>query len=244
MDKSFTKGLTLIEALADSEEARGVTSLANQLGLEKSNIYRLLQTLAARGYVSRVGADYELSSKIWELGVRVRSRLSLVKVAQNYMQSLSDQTGETVHLSILDHFDVIYVDKVESRHPLGATTRIGGRAPAPCLATGKAMLANTKCDARKLKGHLKRYTKNTIIDPAKLNKEFELIRKRGYSVNKGEWADNLFGVAACIKDGIDHVVGAIGVSGPASRFKAPQIEAWSRIVVDAAAGISKIMGRH
>ena len=110
MDKSFIKGLILIETLADSDESRGVTSLANELGLEKSNVYRLLKTLASRGYVRRVGAEYELSSKVWELGLRVRSRLSLVKVAQQHMQFLSDQTGETVHLAILDRYEVVYVD--------------------------------------------------------------------------------------------------------------------------------------
>src|SRR5262245_25725875 len=83
MDKTFVKGLNLIEVLAASQEPRGITSLSREIGLTKSNVHRLLTTLAARGYVRRINANsnYELTSKIWELGVLVRSRMDLVKVS-------------------------------------------------------------------------------------------------------------------------------------------------------------------
>lgn len=73
MDKAFIKGLRLIEALAHSEKPRGVTELAAELGLTKSNVHRLLATLVAQGYVHQDPqySTYALGTKIWELGSHV-----------------------------------------------------------------------------------------------------------------------------------------------------------------------------
>lgn len=245
MDKTFIKGLTLIEVLAASAEPRGVTSLAQELGLTKSNVHRLLITLASRGYVRRTKASsYELGSKIWELGILVRSRLSLIKVSQQHMATLAEKTGESVHLSILDGFEAVYVDKIESHHPIAAYTHVGGRAPAWCVATGKAMLAFNLDDSRVLKPHLKRYTSQTIVDLAALNREFELIRINGYAINRGEWREGVFGIAAPIMDATEELVGGIGISGPSTRFRPKQIKVWAEMVVDAANIISQALGRR
>jgi len=51
LDSTLSKGLTILEALTDAKSAKGVTELAKELGLTKSNTFRLLQTLRALGYV-------------------------------------------------------------------------------------------------------------------------------------------------------------------------------------------------
>lgn len=243
MDKTFIKGLTLIEALAASPERRGVTSLAQELGLTKSNVHRLLITLASRGYVRKVDSgNYELSSKIWELGILVRSRLSLIKVAQNQMAALAERTGESVHLSILDGLEVVYVDKIESHHPIAAYTHVGGRAPAWCVATGKAMLAFNLADASPLKSQLKRYTSETITDLAAMNREFDFIRANGYAINRGEWREGVVGIASPVLDATEQLVGGIGISGPSTRFRPKQIKLWAEMVVEAAHIVSKALG--
>src|SRR5690242_19224462 len=132
MDTTFVKGLTLIELLAKSDEPRGVTSLARELDLTKSNVHRLLTTLVATGYVRRddANASYELSSKVWEIGLKVGSRFNLAKIARPRMTQLAELTGESVHLSVLDMAEVVYMDKIESLQPIRSYTSVGGRAPA------------------------------------------------------------------------------------------------------------------
>lgn len=240
MDKTFVKGLSLLEILVMSGEPRGVTSLALETGMTKSNIHRLLSTLTACGYArkNRSNGGYELTSKIWELGVLVRSRLSLVKVSQPHMEELARETGESVHLSILEGLEVVYMDKIESKHPIAAYTRIGGRAPAWKVATGKAMLAYANWDEDQL-------TKVSGCSPQELrhlNADLETVRTLRYAVNRGEWRAEVFGIAAPIWDATHSVVGAVGISGPATRFGQKNITSWSGIVIAAADAISREMG--
>jgi len=108
MNTTFVNGLALLEALARAGEPCGVSELARQLQLTKSNVHRLLQTLNEQGYVQNVGATgrYEVTLKLWELGVEVLDKLDVKRVAFEPMERLVALTGETVHLSILDHGEV------------------------------------------------------------------------------------------------------------------------------------------
>ncbi len=110
------------------------------MGLTKSNAHRLLQTLVGCGYVRNLAQSgrYELTLKVWTLGAAVVGRLDLKTVASEYMERLCQLSGETVHLSVLDGAEVMYIDKIDSPQPVRAYSRIGGRVPAYCVATGKA----------------------------------------------------------------------------------------------------------
>lgn len=244
VDKTFVKGLTLLERLASAEKPRGVTSLSKDLGLTKSNIYRLLSTLVALGYARQVerNGDYELTPKIWEMGIRVGSRIDVVKAARPDMEQLADQTGEAVHLSILDGTEVLYLDKIESRQPIAAYTRVGGRAPAWCVATGKAMLAHRLTDVETLRPLLRPFTPHSIVDMDALLDEFAEIRRAGWAMNRGEWREGVHGLAAPLRDARGQVVASVGISGPGTRFKAKQVKDWSKAVMAAAATISASLG--
>lgn len=245
MDTTILKGLSLVEALAASGEPCGVTELSKQLDLTKSNVHRLLQTLAARGYVRNCAGSgrYELTPKIWELGVAVIGRLDVKQIAREYMEHLAKFSGETVHLSILDRDEVVYVDKVDSPQPVGAYSRVGGRAPAYCVATGKAMLAfapSEVVDAISLK--LKAYTPQTLVSPTELKAELARVRDAGYAINKGEWREGVCGVAAPIRDARNNIIAAIGISGPMERFKPRIVKQVAPTVVSVAQKIAARLG--
>ena len=246
MDKAFTKGLRLVEALALSDGPRGITQLAGELGLTKSNVHRLLATLHERGYVRRNAADssYELTTKIWELGSHVIRRMDLVKLARPAMERLADITGETVHLSVLDGIDVVYLDKIESAHHIRAHTSVGARAPAFTMATGKAMLAHMTNDYLERFGpHLRRYTSTTRTSIEALRADVEQARKQGYAaVPHGEWREGIAACASAILGRSGEVVGAIGLSGPDSRIKPKQLRQIAPHVMDAARSISSALG--
>lgn len=245
MDTTFVKGLQVMEALAQHPHLSGVTELARHLGMTKSNAHRLLQTLVACGYARNLeqSGKYGLTLKVWELGAAVVGRLDLKTIALEYMERLCQLSGETVHLSVLDGTEVIYLDKVDSPHPVRAYSRVGGRAPAYCVATGKALLAYASAALTdEISLDLKSYTAYTITTPNELRSELERVRLAGFAVNRGEWRDGVCGVAAPIWNASGHVCAAIGISGPTDRFKARSIKQFAPTVVSVAQQISGRLG--
>ncbi|WP_102225319.1 IclR family transcriptional regulator [Acidimangrovimonas sediminis] len=246
MEKALVKGLQLMECLAASPNPRGITDLAAETQLTRSNVHRIVTTLRALGYVRQVPetSAYELTTRVWELGSQVIRRLDLIKVARPAMQALAEATRETIHLSVLDGLDVVYVDKIEGSQHIRAHTSVGGRAPAYTVATGKAMLAQ-RPDSYMLQfgPTLRRYTPATRTRIEDLQRDIEEVRRCGYAVvPHGEWREGIAACAAAILGGTGELVGAIGMSGPDTRLGRSQIQAVSADVVGAARRVSAALG--
>ncbi|MBS0339197.1 MAG: IclR family transcriptional regulator [Proteobacteria bacterium] len=245
MNNTLVKGLSIIELLAHSERALGLTEIAAELELAKSNVHRLLQALTEARYIVRDerSGRYSASIKLWELGSAVLSRLDLRVHAEQVMDELLLRTRETVHLSVLDGDEVVYVHKLDSPNPVRAYTQIGGRAKAACVATGKAMLAfHSPAMLERLSQNLHPHTSRSIVDPARFLQEMARIRVQGYAQNKGEWNENVCGIASPVIDVSGQVVAALGLSGPKDRFKPAQVKEFAPLVVEAAAQISRRLG--
>lgn len=218
MDSTLTKGVHLLEALCTSEKRRGVTELSKELSLQKSNVSRLLQTLVALGYVERDEASgkYGATLRLWEYGAMVADRVDVRAVSRPYLERLAAATEETVHLSVLSGAEVVYIDKVDSPTPLRSYSRVGGRAPAHCVATGKALLAfvDEPTLKRILRGRLQQFTASTVSSVDALEKELRLVRKRGYAINRGEWRDGVNGLAVPVFDHTGRAVASVGITLP------------------------------
>ncbi len=244
MDKTLIKGLTLLEALATGPAPRGVSDLAQATGLTRSNAHRTLQTLVAAGY-ARQQADgrYDCSLKIFELGNAVIARIDVATVAGPFIQALAEKTEETVHLSVLDGADVVYVQKIDSPQPVRAYSRVGGRAPASCVATGKALLAfQGQAERDAVIGQLHPYTPRSITDPGELAEELDRIRQQGYAINRGEWRESVCGLAAPIFDAAGQAVAGVGISGPRQRLTSSKLRGFSGEVLATASAISQALG--
>jgi DNA-binding IclR family transcriptional regulator len=245
METTVVKGLKVLEALAGSDGTRSLTDLANQCGISKSNAHRLLRTLEACGYVRR-GADgrtYQATLRVWELGIRVFSRLDFRAVAVPHLHKLAKVTEETVHLSMCDRDEVIYLDKVDSIHAVRTYVDIGDRAPLYCSATGKAMLAHMPDETiRRIGGNLKRFTKNTVTSLSKLLADLERIRQQGHSVTCGEWRAGVLGIGRAVRSPSGQVIGAIGVAGPEERMRRSKLSRYADAVLEACSNIESDLG--
>lgn len=245
METTLVKGLQVLAALATHSHLSGVTELAHHLDLTKSNVHRLLQTLVSTGYVRNIenSGRYELTLRLWELGTAVVDRLDLATCATEGMARLSRLSRETVHLSILEEAEVVYLDKIDSLEPIRAYSRVGGRAPAYCVATGKALLAYASDDLiERVAQEARPFTVNTITSVAELRRELAVVRAVGYAVNHGEWRDSVYGVAAPIRNAAGIVCAAIGLSGPADRFRARNVKTFAHAVIQVSQDISGKLG--
>lgn len=243
MDKTVVKAFSLLELLVQSGRPTGVTDLATASDLQKSNVHRLLSTLMALGYVRKVDTGlYEPTLRMWEIGQHIYARFNIVRAARPHMQRLVDITGETAHLAIFDQTEIVYLDKVESPNPVRAYTAIGDRAPAYCTASGKALLAYQAASVvDAVAKAIEACTPTTIRTVTALRKDMELVRKRGFATNVGEFQPNVAGLAAPVRNGHGEVVAAIGIAGPLDRLRPRKLQSLAPAVIEMAASVSEAM---
>lgn len=235
--------LDVIDALESGP--RGVSDIARELQVSKGGVHKILRNLEGRGLVKAMPDHrYRLGLRLWELGTAAVAGLELRQVALQHMEKLTDVTGEGSLLSVYDTGDVVYLEKVVSPQPVVATTRVGGRTPAFCSATGKALLAWQSVEEieRVLAGHLERFNDATVTDPDALRADLLSVRDAGYAVNHGAWRGEIHGVAAPVRDHSGAVVAALGLTGPAYRFENGGIDSEAPTVVASAADISRELG--
>lgn len=243
MDKTIVKGMGLLEAVIMARDPVGVSELARQLDLTKSNVHRYLQTFAALGYISANNGRYAPTLKIWQQGARVIERLDLRRSIRPIMDQLARETRETVHLAISEGPEVIYIDKAEGVHSVRAFSEIGERAPAHCSAAGKIFLAfHPTAMHDTLAGPLRHYTPLTIVEPDALAIEVEEVRRTGVATNRGEWETSVGGVAAPVWGPDDQIIASMGLTVPLSRYNDEYCATLVAHVRAAAAEASRALG--
>ncbi len=241
MDSTLSKGLMILETLAQSKGGRGVTELSRELGLTKSMTFRLLQTLSALGYVQSSEAKlYSATMKVWQVGQTVIGGLDLPKIAAPHMRGLSEATGETIYLAVPDGVSVIYIDKVESTKPIRSWNPIGGSAPMHCVGTGKALLAaNYDLLRNQIRDRLTKYTDRTITSLKRLDADMAATRERGYAIDTGEFRDRIFSFGSVVRLPNNEAVAAIGVSVPDVNLTEGRDQEICQLVRQAAAGVTE-----
>ncbi len=246
MDKTLLKGLMVLESLSKLEgRVRSLEGIAEQVGLTRSNAHRTLQTLAHAGYVVRdpESGGYRCTLKMFELGARQLASMDVRTLGAPFLRSLANETGETVHLSVLEGLDVVYVDKIDSAQPIRAYSVIGGRAPAYAVATGKALLAFQPVDyLSQYENLLQKHTLTTRTALDILRQDLEQVSRCGYAINRGEWREGVGGVAAPVFNGLDRPVAALGISGPLERLTENRMHDTAPLVLEAAQALSRQMG--
>ena len=244
--QSVDHALAVLETFDAATPELGVTALSVRLKLAKSTVYRLLSTLAARGYVYQNPATgkYRLGLKAFEVGSLAVSQLTVREAALPYLEKLRDLTKETVHLGVRDGDAVIYLEKIETPLSIRMYSHIGRRAPLHCTALGKALLAFAPAAeaARLLRRGLRRHTPNTLTDTEVLGKELAHIREHGYALDDEEFEEGLKCVAAPLWDYTGTVVASAGIAGPHIRITSDRLPELIKVMRDTAAEISARLG--
>ena len=244
--RSVNNALAVLESFSVERPEIGVTELSHTLGLGKSTVHRLLTSLASRGYVRKNPETerYCLGFKAFEVGSLAAGRGSIRDIAAPFLRSLMQATKETVHLGVLDEWEVVYIDKIESDHPLQMYSRVGRRAPLHCTALGKSLAAWETDDwlDRFLRRRLRSYTPSTLTEPGDVRRELAKIRTARYALDGEEFALGLKCVAAPLFDHSRRVVASLGIAGPAVRLSTERLPRLAALVRESAAAASRALG--
>ena len=217
---SVQKCFRAVEVLSE-HKGIGVSKLAASVGMDRSAVFRFLSTLKDLGYVTEENAQYRLSYKIFEFGMRWANSIEIKKHAAPYMFELSKLYNETVNLGMLVNNTVIYIEKIEASANLRTDLVVGYRFALYCTALGKAILANLPEDMRSRlieEMEIAPLCPNTITDKEKLLEHLEEIKQIGYAIDLQEFDPHIVCVAAPVFTYSDYPIHAISLAGPVSRM--------------------------
>ena len=215
---------TLLEILADREEAMPLKEIAEKSGLHPSTAHRILNDLATGRFVDRpVAGNYRLGMRLLELGNLVKARLDVRDAALTPMRELHKLTQQPVNLSMRQGDEIIYVERAFSeRSGMQVVRAIGGRAPLHLTSVGKLFLAFD--DPQRLRAYATRtglsgQTKNSITQLPVLERELSKARQYGIARDNEELELGVRCMAAGIYDDQNKLVAGLSISAPADRLE-------------------------
>ena len=219
--QSLERGLAILSAFKSGRPLLGISELAREIGLGRSTTHRYVATLAALGYLQQDPATrkYRLGPRVLDLGFSAINSMDLREVAAPHLQALSDETGHTVNMAVLDGGDIVYIERCRTsqrgQRDIDLNLHVGSRLPAYCTSMGKVLLANLSPEDRRaaLKGvRFAQRGPNTLTEREALLEELDRVRTVGLAVNNEELAYGLRSIAAPVRSQSGDVVAAINLA--------------------------------
>jgi IclR family pca regulon transcriptional regulator len=219
--QSLARGLAILSAFTAGRPLLGVSELSRELGLGRSTTHRYVATLALLGYLQQ-DADtkrYRLGLRVLDLGFSALNSMELREISAPYLQRLSDETGHTVNMAILDGNDVVYIERCrsarEGQRSIDLNLHVGSRLPAYCTSLGKALLAylgDGEREAVVAASELVQRGPNTLTDRDELARNLKRVRETGLAINDEELAYGLRSIAAPVRAQDGRAVAAINIA--------------------------------
>jgi DNA-binding IclR family transcriptional regulator len=243
---SVAAAVRVLKCFSEVEPEIGISSLAKRLSLAKSTVHRLAVTLTSEGLLeqSPETGRYRLGINLFVMGALVRRRLDVSNMAQPFLNVLREQTGETIHLAVMNETNVLYLYNLESRQAIRMKSYIGTIKPAFCTCEGRAIVAfgGPELMNKVLNAPLIARTPGTQTDSAQLMKMFAEIRSYGYAIDDEESEQGMRGISAPLRDITGQVVAAIGIGGPSQRLTLKKLRGLAPVLLSTAEAISSQLG--
>lgn len=221
---ALERGLQLLGSFDRHTPKLTPPELARRLGLPRSTVFRLLNTLEALGYVERVdgGRAVRLGLAVLRLGFEYLASLELTQLGTPLLRRLCESTGFPCNLVVRDRRSIVYVAKIAPPSPFSGAVTVGTRLPAHATVLGHVLLGDLgleELDALYPEGRLEAHTDRTPPDVATLHRMVQAVRERGHVVGEGFFEPRISTVAAPVHDAAGHTVAAIGITIPSDRLE-------------------------
>jgi DNA-binding IclR family transcriptional regulator len=243
-DGTVGKALAVMDLVAASDRPQRFAELLARSDQPKATLYRLLQTLVRQRMLvyDPAAQTYAPGLRLVRLAHAAWRQSSLAPVARSYLDRLSAEVGETVHLAQLDEGQVLYVDKRNARHPVAMFSEAGKIGPGYCTGVGKAMLAflpePDRADCIAMQSFF-RHTPATLTDATALRAELDAIRSDGIAFDREEHEPGIICIAAPILGPQGRVLGAVSITTTTRRNSLGDLAALRPALQDTAARIAE-----
>jgi DNA-binding IclR family transcriptional regulator len=245
--KSAERTLDVLHLLASRLRPVPASVVAQECGIPRSSTYHLLNVLHERGWVNHYEAEHAwgLGVTAFETGSAYLRSEPLQRAGRPLLAALTEHTGDTAHLAILEGTDVLYIDKEESRTAPRLVTEIGVRLPAHLTAVGRAILSRlSPAQVRALYARpvLVRRTGRGPRNVHELLGELAAVATRGYAVEEGTTTVGICCIAAPVigHDGLP--AASVGITFVAAQRQGDQRDDAAVKVVETANRLAGALG--
>jgi len=244
---SLAKGVNILSAFDYNKKELSVLEISKITGIHRTTVHRSIFTLEKEGFIEKNESTgrYRLGLKLFELGNMVAANMDIRHRARAHIEKLAGSCGIATHLVIMDDWEAIYIDKIESPKSMIRYSRVGKRVPLHCTAVGKILLGGVPDEEiikALSKSEFNKLTPNTIDNLYELLQQVQHARDMGYALDLEELELGLNCVAVPVYNYRGNVIAAISASGSASQFPAEIIKSMIGPVQEAGKAISKGMG--
>lgn len=235
--KTVEKSLRILELLLTTQAGLSIGQVAARTGMHRASVERALTTLHALGWVERATNRrlFRISLRLYALTHVFVRNYGLVQRLQPLLEKVSDLSRETVHLGVLDGWEVVHIGRQESPERVGIASRIGSRAWAHTTGLGKALLAcqpDTFLHSYVAETGLPTMTEHSITTPEDFWAEIATIRRQGFSIDNEEDSIGVRCLATTLLTDHRPAALAISIAGPSPRFTLDQAYQFAPILHD------------
>jgi IclR family KDG regulon transcriptional repressor len=218
--QSVSHALDVLEQFNGSVDEIGVTELSKRLKLHKNNVFRLLATLEARGYIeqNKLTENYRLGLKCLQLGQTFIHQMGLLLQARATLEDLVKSTKESAFVAIRKGAAIVPLEFVEPPRPVRVVSFLGTALPPHCTAAGKVYLVYES------EGGFSQTLPERLEDRQILLEQMRGVTETGYATDQGEFSEDVSSVAVPIRDYTRTLVGALAIAGPGHRLTSETIK--------------------
>lgn len=214
--------VSLLELIATRDQIFTLQSLVLQTGLPKPTLHRMLQQLEGAGLLSRHsdGRHYGTGARARRMAEDILLNDSRQGARRKILSQLSEEIGESCNLTAVSGGEVIYLDRVETSHPLRVHLEAGSRVPIHASASGKIITSQYgETPRRRLftSSPLTRFTPSTVTDPDELETELLSVRESGFALDRQEYLDGLVCLAVLVPNDFGRSNQAVAIQAPVIR---------------------------
>jgi len=217
------KAFSILEVISMNSEPTAMTEIIRRTGMTKPTAHRIVNLLVDMGFLDRDGfeAGFIEGSSLVGLAHRTLAASAPRSLRHSILQGISEEVGETCNYGVLNGSEVIYLDRVEGKWPLGLRFDAGSRVPAHCTAIGKLLLSRLpESDRYTLVNTMPKpaYTHNTITETLLLFDALEEIQRDGIGTDDQEFMHGVVCVSVPVIDADGRCFGGIAISAPEARM--------------------------
>jgi DNA-binding IclR family transcriptional regulator len=183
---ALDKGLDILELLATTEDGLSQAEIAKALDRTPNEIYRMLDRLTRRQYVTRTSADrYELTLKLFTLVHQHAPIRRLVPLAMPELRAFVRLAQQACHLARYDRGNVVVIAQVDSPGYWGFAIRVGSHIGLFNTGSGHVLLAFATLRDRAMMIDEHRLMPHETVPPD-IEDRLSAVKAQGYQIMRSQ----------------------------------------------------------